>query len=239
MGIATARTYKKSEQFLRGLHINAPMILLDGSLIVSADKQILDTKILSKEIGDEIISYGAKLGIYPFVLALKDQHLNEAFLYPTQLNRHQKELLLRYKDDDNLQECTHIRAMSDNFKLVYFGEKNQLEELQNNLEAIFKDQIKYILAPEAYIGCYFLTLLHKDADKAHGLQYVQEMMQIDYRDFTVFGDNLNDIGMFELSHTSVAVSNAHEEVKKLATVVSQFSNNEDAVAKYLQNIHLF
>lgn len=238
MGIATARTYKKATQFLDGLHINAPMILLDGSLIITQEKKILDMKIISQEMGNEIIACGAKLGIYPFVLALKDQNLNEAFLYPTKLNNHQQELLLRYKGDDNLQECNDIRAMKDNFKLVYFGEKAQLEELQNSLKAIFKDEIKYILAPEHYLGCYFLTLLHKDADKAHGLQTVHELMQIDFKDFTVFGDNLNDLGMFKLAHTSVAVANAQEELKKIASVVSSHTNNEDAVAKYLQSIDL-
>jgi len=238
MGIATARTYKKSEQFLRGLHLNAPMILLDGSFIVSPEKKILDMKILSKKVGDEIIECGAKLGIYPFVLALKDENLNEAFLYPQKTNSQQRELLLRYKDDDNLQECANIKAMDDNFKLVYFGPKEQLEELQDNLQSIFKDEIKYILAPEAYLGCYFLTLLHKDADKAHGLKRVHEIMQIDYKNFTVFGDNLNDIGMFNLAHTSVAVANAHEDVKKIATFISEYNNNEDAVAKYLRSIDL-
>ena len=238
MGIATARTYKKSEQFLSGLHINAPMILLDGSLIVSPEKKILDMKILSKNIGDEIIDCGAKLNIYPFVLALKDKNLNEAFLYPKQTNKQQKELLTRYENDDNLQKCSNIKAMDNNFKLVYFGEKEELEELQDNLKTIFKDEIKYILAPEAYLGCYFLTILHKDADKAHGLQKVHELMQIDYKDFTVFGDNLNDIGMFNLAGTSLAVANAHEDVKKIATVISNYTNNEDAVAKYLQSINL-
>ena len=236
MGIATARTYKKSEQFLRGLHINTPMILLDGSLIVSPEKKIVDMKVISKSMADEIIDHGSKLGIYPFVLALRDQNLNEAFLYPTQLNSYQKELLTRYVKDDNLQECPNIKGMDDNFKLVYFGEEEQLKELQEKLQSIFKGEIKYILAPEAYLGCHFLTLLHKDADKAHGLQKVREITQIDYKDFTVFGDNLNDIGMFNLAHTSVAVANAQEEVKKIATIISDHSNNEDAVAKYLQSI---
>ncbi len=237
MGIATARSYKKSEQFLQGLHINTPMILLDGSLIVSSDKKILDMKTLSKEMGDEIIECGAKIGIYPVVLALKDKYLNEVFLYPKNRSSYLNDLLNRYKGDDHLKECVHIKAMDDNFKLVYFGQKEQLEELQDNLKAIFKDEIKYILAPEHYLGCYFLTLLHKDADKAHGLQSVHEITQIDYKNFTVFGDNLNDIGMFNLAQTSVAVANAHEEVKKIATFVSDYSNNEDAVAKYLQGIN--
>ena len=137
MGIATARTYKKSEQFLRGLHINVPMILLDGSLIVTPEKKILDMKIISKSMADEIIHYGSKLGIYPFVLALKDQHLNEAFLYPTQTNDHQKELLTRYKGDDNLQECSNLKAMEDNFKLVYFGEKKPIRRASRELKKYF------------------------------------------------------------------------------------------------------
>ena len=238
MGIATARSYNKSEQFLQGLHITAPMILLDGSLIVSSEKQIVDMKTLSKKIGDEIIDCGAKLGIYPIILALKDKNLNEAFLYPKQKSTYLEDLLKRYKGDDNLRECSNLKSMDNNFKLVYFAQKEQLEELQENLKAIFKDEVKYILAPEAYLGCYFLTILHKDADKAHGLQSVHEMMQIDYKEFTVFGDNLNDIGMFNLAHTSVAVANAHKDVKEIATFISEYTNNEDAVAKYLQGIHL-
>lgn len=238
MGIATARSYKKCEQFLQGLNLNAPMILLDGSLIVSPEKKILDMKTLSKEIGDEIINCGLKLGIYPVIITLKDKNLNEAFLYPKQKSQYLKELLERYKGDDNLQECSNIRSMKDNFKIVYFAQKEQLEELKRNLQITFKDEIKYILAPENYLGCYFLTILNKDADKAHGLQSVHEMMQVDYKNFTVFGDNLNDMGMFKLAHTSVAVANAQDELKKIATTVSEYTNNQDAVAKYLKTVCL-
>jgi Cof subfamily protein (haloacid dehalogenase superfamily) len=233
LSVATARTYKKAEQFLRGLHINAPLILLDGSLIVSEDKKIIDTKIIEQNMGDEIIEIGAKFSLYPFVLALSDTELNEAFLYPKQRNDYQHRLLERYIGDDNLEEKANIRAMKDNFKLVYMGEEYELQALKDELFKIFGNELKYILAPEAYMDCYFLTLLHKDADKAHGLQKVNEYLNIDFKHYTVFGDNLNDIGMFELAGNSVAVANAHQDVKKAATFVSKYTNDEDAVAKYL------
>ena len=35
LGVATARTYMKTAQFLDGVHINAPMILFDGALIAT------------------------------------------------------------------------------------------------------------------------------------------------------------------------------------------------------------
>jgi Cof subfamily protein (haloacid dehalogenase superfamily) len=237
MGVATARTLRKSEQFLRGLDIQAPMILLDGSLIISPDKKIIDTKILTKDIGDTIIELGSHLDLYPFVLALEDEKLNEAFLYPKIRNSYQDALLLRYDENDNLQE--RVRAMDKNFKLVYMGDEQELIELKDALYKVFGEGLKYILAPEAYLNCFFLTILHKDADKAHGLKKVREFLDIDFEHYSVFGDNLNDMGMFELAHTSIAVANAHDELKSIATVVLEYTNDEDAVAKYLASINRF
>jgi 5-amino-6-(5-phospho-D-ribitylamino)uracil phosphatase len=234
--IATARTYKKTVEFLKNIDINAPMILLDGALIATVDKKIISTKLILKDAADAIIDEGVKFGIYPFVLSLRDKNLNEAFLYSSTLNEHQKSVLLRYKGDDNLSECKDIRAMQENFKIVYFADEVLLRELAKHLEAIFGDMFKYILAPEAYVGCYFLTLIHKDADKSHGIKSVSEHVGFDLQRLTVFGDNYNDVGMFEIAGTSVAVANAQEGVKKLAKIVLEHTNDQDAVAHYLERL---
>ena len=236
LSVATARTYKKTVQFLEGIVVNAPMILLDGSLIATIDKKIIDTKFINKDIADEIIDEGAKLGIYPFILSLADKNLNEAFLYSSILNVYQKEVLTRYAKDDNLQEQKHIKAMQDNFKIVYMGDETLLRELASNLKVIYGENLKFILAPEAYVGCYFLTILHKNADKSHGIKSVSEAVGFDLNKLTVFGDNFNDIGMFELANISVAVANAQEGVKLSADIVLEHTNNEDGVAKYLAEI---
>ncbi|MCF6207154.1 MAG: HAD hydrolase family protein, partial [Sulfurovum sp.] len=44
MGVATARSFTKSKELLSKLHINAPMILLDGTIIVSHEREIIDLK---------------------------------------------------------------------------------------------------------------------------------------------------------------------------------------------------
>jgi len=236
MGVATARTYKKTIQFLEGVDINAPMILLDGALIATLDKKIIDTKFIPKEVADSIIDEGAKFGIYPFVISLADRNLNEAFLYSSILNESQKEVLSRYVKDDNLQEQSTLRAMEDNFKIVYMGEESLLRDLTQHIESIYGDEFKYIVAPEAYIGCYFLTILHKDADKSHGIKSVSEYVGFDLAHLSVFGDNFNDIGMFELAHTAVAMKNAQEGVKAKADIVLEFTNDEDGVARYLEGL---
>ncbi|MFT7860991.1 MAG: HAD-IIB family hydrolase [Sulfurimonas sp.] len=236
ISIATARTFKKTMQFLQGVSINAPMILLDGALIATKERQIVDTKFVTREIADEIIDEGGKLGIYPFVLSLLDQQLNESFTYSHTLNNYQTEILKRYANDDHTQGFKNLRAMDDNFKIVYMADEDILIELKKRVEKIFGDELKYILAPEAYMGCYFLTILHKDADKAHGIQSVSEALRFDLSRLSVFGDNLNDIGMFDLANISVAVANAHNDVKTKAKVILDHSNDEDGVARYLEGL---
>ncbi|WP_297484106.1 HAD-IIB family hydrolase [Sulfurimonas sp.] len=234
LSIATARTYKKTQQFLKGVEVNAPMILLDGALIATKDKKIIDTKFINKEFGDAIIEEGSRLGIYPFVLSLVDDELNEAFSYSTTLNSYQSEIITRYVGDEYTEAFDDLRAMENNFKIVYMAEEMLLQALEQNLRIIFGDELKYVLAPEAYMGCYFLTILHKDADKSHGIKSVSEAVGFDLGKLTVFGDNLNDIGMFELANTSVAVANAQEGLREKADVVLSQTNDEDAVAKYLE-----
>ena len=236
MGIATARTYKKTMQFVGDININIPMILLDGALIATKDKQIIDTKFIPKNLGDEIIDVGSKLDIYPFVLALKDKNLNEMFLYPDMCNNIQKEVLKKYSKDDHLVKYTKPSSAKDNFKIVYMGDENTIKELHKELKKVFKNRVKYILAPEAYTNSYFLTLLNKDADKAHGIESISNYKDFDLERLCVFGDNHNDLGMFELSKTSIAVANAQEEVKNKADVVLKHTNNEDGVARYLKSI---
>ena len=53
---------------------------------------------------------------------------------------------------------------------------------------------------------------------------------------TIFGDNFNDVGMFELAGTSVAMANAQDGVKELADIVLKHTNDEDGVAHYLKGL---
>ena len=232
--VATARSYQKTHEFLEKLHLDAPMILLDGTMIVSPDKTLIDIKTINKTLGDAIVEIGLKFDIDPFIIGLKDMQLNEAFLYPRKLNEHQKFVLKGYKNDPRLQFNPENKTMEMNLKIVYFGDYTTLKPLTEALKKTFKDAIECKLSPEKYSDGYFLTILHPEGDKSHALQKVMEYLERDASDVTVFGDSMNDIGMFKLAGTSVAVSNALEEVKAVADVVLPHSNDEDGVAKYLK-----
>ncbi|RLA83380.1 MAG: haloacid dehalogenase [Epsilonproteobacteria bacterium] len=236
LSVATARSFQKTHDFLDKLQLKAPMILLDGTMIVAPDKTLIDVKLVNKELGDAVIDEGAKFGIYPFIIALKDMELNEAFLIPCLLNEYQKGVLENYKNDPRVQECKEIRAMEMNLKIVYFGSKQILEPLTIHLEKTFVKELEYKLSPEKYSDGWFLTILHPEGDKAHALVKVLDYIQRDSSELIVFGDSINDIGMFKLAGKSVAVSNALDEVKAVADIVLEYSNDEDGVAKYLNSL---
>ncbi len=235
LSVATARSFQKSHNFLEKLHLDAPMILLDGSMIVAPDKTLIDIKTVNKELGDAIIAEGAKFDIYPFVIALKDMDLNEAFLFPTTLNTHQHGVLENYRNDPRMVECKNIKAMEMNLKIVYFADRQTLEPLTAHMKKTFGSELEYKLSPEKYSDGWFLTILHPEGDKAHALQKVADHIGRETSEVTVFGDSVNDIGMFKLAGTSVAVANALDEVKAVADVVLPHSNDEDGVARYLES----
>ncbi|RUM71058.1 MAG: haloacid dehalogenase [Sulfurovum sp.] len=238
LSVATARSFQKTHQFLHKLHLNTPMILLDGTMIVTPEKKLIDIKILNKTLADAIIDEGSQYDIYPFIIALKDmESLEEAFLVPGTLNQHQHAVLENYRNDPRVLECKNIRAMQMNLKLVYFGSHATLAPLKEHLANTFGKDLEYKLSPEKYSDGWFLTILHPEGDKAHALQKVTEYLQRDIKEVTVFGDSINDIGMFDLAGTSVAVANALDEVKAIADIILPHSNDEDAVAKYLQKIN--
>jgi len=237
LSVATARSLAKVKEFFSGLYLNSPLILLDGAMVVSPDEKIIDLNLLNLELGREIIKVGERFNIYPFIIELDSlKNLKERFLVPKfdLLNSYQAHLIENsYKSDKRLEVLDKITPQKSILKIVYMGEKEPLEALTKELKEKFGSNIELKLAPEKYMNCYFLTILNPKADKSHGLEILSEYLDIPLESVTTFGDSLNDIGMFKLSGTSVAVKNALDEVKKEASIVLEYSNDEDGVARYL------
>jgi len=84
-------------------------------------------------------------------------------------------------------------------------------------------------------GAPFLELSAISADKGTGLQKTATQLGFTAADTIAFGDNQNDLPMFQWAGTSVAMGNALPENKRLADAVT-LSNAEHGVAYYLDNL---
>ena len=74
--------------------------------------------------------------------------------------------------------------------------------------------------------------MNYNANKSLAAKYLKESLKADK--LICFGDNLNDVPLFKFADEKYAVKNAYDELKKLATGIIG-SNNEDGVAKFLEN----
>ncbi|BCD62508.1 hypothetical protein NitYY0826_C1386 [Nitratiruptor sp. YY08-26] len=230
LSIATARSYTGVKKLLAPLRLQYPMILLDGAMIASSDGKIIKINALSKDITDEIIAVIEKeFDERPLIVGYDKD--TERFLYPKKLNIHQKELLQNYHNDKRILNIERLQGLEQNLKIVYLGDEKTLQSIEQKVKSLFRVESK--LSKDPYQNCHFLTFLHPKGDKAHALKELEEIVGVSPKDVTTFGDSLNDIGMFRLSGKAVAVANALEEVKKEADIVLPWSNDEDAVARYL------
>ncbi len=233
--IATARSGPKSLELLQDLQLNHPLIVMDGAMIISNKREILLLHAIDEQTTQEAIQIGRKHKIEPFVIGIDGEGI-ERFRYSKNLNLLQQELINEYKTDKRLQLQTKLNPLKENVKTVYIGKKESLTALKDEFEDKFGKNIEIKFSKDPYLDGYFLTLLHPNGDKAHALKALHAMEGFENHKTTVFGDSHNDIGMFKMADKKIAVLNAIDELKDIATEVLPHTNDEDAVAKYLKQL---
>ena len=77
------------------------------------------------------------------------------------------------------------------------------------------------------------TITSKKATKGEALQYLLSDLGISTKNVLVFGDNYNDISMFQSVRFSVAMYNASDYVKSQADFIT-ISNNQNGVSYFIK-----
>lgn len=79
-----------------------------------------------------------------------------------------------------------------------------------------------------------LEITNSKSDKGLAALYICDLLNIESKNIIAFGDNLNDIPLFNQAKYKVAMINGHEELKSIATHISEYSNNESGVVKFIE-----
>ena len=79
---------------------------------------------------------------------------------------------------------------------------------------------------------YHLMVLDARATKDHGAAALKRLLDLAPGRLVVFGDQINDIGLFRMANEAYAVAGAAPELTEQATAVIG-SNDDDAVARWL------
>jgi Cof subfamily protein (haloacid dehalogenase superfamily) len=114
-------------------------------------------------------------------------------------------------------------------KGMLLGEPDKLAAIQPQAETEFGNRFTVIRSMP-----FMLEIMPHGVDKGWGLAQLTQHLGFSADDVIAFGDEHNDLDMFDFAGTSVAMANGQDIVKKRADFITA-SNDEDGVLKALKH----
>ncbi len=128
-------------------------------------------------------------------------------------------------DTTHIKECEEaFDFLKEHFALEELDPENRITEigLRRNFDVErAKQMLKEYPEVEIMDTGFAVHIKNKRINKGTGLKRIAELMGLEARDFVAIGDSPNDIEMLKASGFGVAVGNAHQEVKKVADMVTR------------------
>ena len=114
-------------------------------------------------------------------------------------------------------------------KMVIPGDPEELLVLQQILKYKFGEKCSVFTSKP-----YYLEIQSAGAGKGEALMWLAEYLNLEPETVMAFGDSMNDETMMKLAPLSVAMVNGIDAIKQVARFVTEYSNNEDGVARFIE-----
>lgn len=197
LAIATGRSYSMAKAYLD--QYDFENMVCDGGNSIVINRKLVQCKPLDHQLCIELIEECKKKNI---IWTFSPENAPYRLAPDTRF--------LDYTKDTYL-ETRIIKGLDPNeydniFKLYIAGDVG----IEDELETLKK-------LPYLRYGPYIFV---ESDDKAVGIKTIMDHYHADYHDVVVFGDGKNDLKMFSEDWTSIAMGNAVDELKEIATFVT-------------------
>lgn len=232
--VATARTQATVEPLLNGVGANLPFIVMNGAAMWdSSTHRYVNAVTMHENTVSRICDIYERHGLHPFIY-----------------RNHEGVIHAFHKSDLRDSEKAFMKErMNTPYKKFVLGEEPYSATGDDaliifsmntfaNLEAVNRDIIKAKIP--CHTVCYhdifdyndgILEVYAPGVTKASAVSRLKKITGADR--LVVFGDNLNDMEMMKYADYSVAVENAVDELKNVASEVIG-KNVDDSVARWIE-----
>lgn len=229
---ATARTLDTVLQILEGTLINVPVILLNGVAVYDmAKRKYIKIEIIEKDLAAKIFDEFKRHDISGFTYAVE---YGSVTYYYENLDTPQRKSFHDERVAKYGRVYTKVSSFTDllNRDIIYFSTCDTFERLSPICERLKQwGTLNIEFYKDIYDASFwYLEVCSANASKYNAVKYLREAYGFDY--VVCFGDNMNDLPMFDASNESYAPANAKDEVKARASGIIE-SNSDDGVAKWL------
>lgn len=221
--LASARFPASMKDYCQLLDIAGPMICMNGAQVyASPDGPVLASLTFPKEIGLEIATLADMNG---WEISITVGSVTYYRQRPGQI--------LGSISEGRIVVASSTDAIIDNPARILTHGPEAIEALGIMVESKYSDSCCIDAYQDEDGSIYSLGIFPKGANKGDALDLILRYLRIDRKDALAIGDNVNDILMFERAQISIAMANAPEHVKHMATHVVP-SNDDEGVAWALE-----
>jgi Cof subfamily protein (haloacid dehalogenase superfamily) len=228
---ASGRLHSAITAFAEELKVDVPIISLDGCLLKSYP-------------GNQVL----------FESYVKEKHVRRTMEFA---ERYLLNICLCHDDAIYYTEINSVipqitEKFGAKFQLVDSYDGYLTRTLEVLMAAESREALKYVFDKMSFPYCtglnksffrshsydniYYLEIRRKGSSKGKGLQRLMRYLNVNPFKTAVVGDWYNDFSLYQKETTNVAVANAVAELKRIADIVTEKSNNEDGVAEFLEMV---
>ena len=230
--IATGRAIDATERFRLSLGAEGPMIYFNGAMVVDmGGGKVISSTLLETGAVEFCIDLSREMGIYYQVylpaeggriplIAENEGPFNERDMYYGHTGI--------LAEIGCLKEALRRPGVNGCIKSMFLAEPEVQAVLRPRLEERFGGSV-YIV--QTYRN--FLEIMDAKVSKGQGLKAAMKHLSLKKEEVIAFGDEENDLPMFDAAGFSAAPANAREKVKERAGIIIG-SNAEDGVAVFLE-----
>jgi len=236
---------ENKKMFERLSNIGIPVIINTGRSVpytLSICKQYMTSNYLICSNGAEIYNYLTKKIIYRSVISKDNLKYIDELIKKYNLlftaNGIEKRYSNKTFDNIGLSYIDSLCDIDDTIAQVVIESYNledmkcAAEELDNNKELKIANKTKHIKEGKLL----YYDIVNIEASKGEAVKKLCSFLKIDTKKAMAIGDSDNDIDMLNSVGYKVAVSNASEELKKIADIVT-LSNKGNGVLVVLTDLY--
>ncbi|MDR1012839.1 MAG: Cof-type HAD-IIB family hydrolase [Lactobacillales bacterium] len=240
--IATGRDYREASIPLLKQKITCPIITLNGAHLFDETGKTIGLSAIDNKIIHQLWEIFKAKSVYVELMtnqgvfgqdAKKRLHYFIAYIGETMPHlTHQQALEMAhiYLDHFHLHHVENVLAVADRKDievLKIFVADDNLQTLKQITKEIKTTLSKLVITSS---GAYNIEINHKNAQKGIAVLKLAQKYHIKPTAIMTLGDSLNDVSMLKLAQISVAMGNAHPEIKKIATRITTSNENSGVAA---------
>ena len=132
-----------------------------------------------------------------------------------------------------LPDITSLKEEPVKMLIIDLNDPAPLEDFRTWIASWAEGKIDTFFSSNEYC-----EIVNKGLNKGNALRQLAELIGVDIEDTIAAGDAANDISMIEAAGIGCAMSNATDDVKKVADYVTENDNNNSGVAEIIRKFIL-